>query len=359
MATARLLAALLLFLSILAPAEMQAADFADCAGVVLDENGVPVGAAQVKFENSSSQVLRAETDSAGRFMLRRFPAGDYKVEVRKTAFFLPTGQPFTVRPGTNELTLSMNHAQAFHEQVQVTAPSNQIDTQDTAQRSTLSARGIRDIPVPNSHVLAESLVALPEIVRDHRNNLHIAGARSGDTQYLLDGFEIGDPVSGALTSRFNIDATRAAEVQTARVGANYAHSGAGILSLETPDGDDRWRFGTTNPVPGINIQQGVHLGNWYPRFTFSGPIERGRFWFPKRSARSIRSTWSNSCPRASTLPKSGRATICSGSNITCRQSTFCAPAFSITAPTTATSDWTRSIRSRRLSMPISAARSSH
>src|SRR2546425_7563875 len=279
MATARLLAALLLFLSILAPAEMQAADFADCAGVVLDENGVPVGAAQVKFENSSGQVLRAETDSAGRFMLRRFPAGDYKVEVRKTGFFLLTGQPFTVRPGTNELTLTLNHAQELHEQVQVTAPSNQIDTQDTAQRSTLSARGIRDIPVPNSHVLAESLVALPEIVRDHRNNLHIAGARSGDTQYLLDGFEIGDPVSGTLTSRFNIDATRAAEVQTARVGANYAHSGAGILSLETPDGDDRWRFGTTNPVPGVNIQEGAHLGNWYPRIAFSGPIVRGRFWF--------------------------------------------------------------------------------
>src|SRR6266566_3971562 len=279
MATARLLAALLLFLSILAWAEMQAADFADCAGAVLDENGVPVRAAQVKFENSSGQVLRAETDGAGRFMLRRFPAGDYKVEVRKVGFFLLTGQSFTVRPGTNELILTLNHAQELHEQVQVTAPSNQIDTQDTAQRSTLSARGIRDIPVPNSHVLAESLVALPEIVRDHRNNLHIAGARSGDTQYLLDGFEIGDPVSGALTSRFNIDATRAAEVQTARVGANYAHSGAGILSLETPDGDDRWRFGTTNPVPGVNIQQGVHLGNWYPRFTFSGPIERGRFWF--------------------------------------------------------------------------------
>ena len=279
MATARLLAALLLFLSILAPTEMQAADFADCAGVVLDENGVPVGAAQVKFENSSGQVLRAETDGAGRFMLRRFPAGDYKVEVRKAGFFLLTGESFTVRPGANELTLTLNHAQELHEQVQVTAPSNQIDTQDTAQRSTLSARGIRDIPVPNSHVLAESLVALPEIVRDHRNNLHIAGARSGDTQYLLDGFEIGDPVSSALTSRFNIDATRAAEVQTARVGANYAHSGAGILSLETPDGDDRWRFGTTNPVPGVNIQQGVHLGNWYPRFTFSGPIERGRFWF--------------------------------------------------------------------------------
>src|SRR5207253_7925999 len=92
----------------------------------------------------------------------------------------------------------------------------------------------------------------------------------------MDGFEIGDPVSGALTSRFNVDATRGVEVQAANISTAYPHSGASILSLETFDGDDRWRFGTTNPAPGINIQEGVHLGNWYPRFTFSGPLERGK-----------------------------------------------------------------------------------
>src|SRR4029077_6582944 len=70
-----------------------------------------------------------------------------------------------------------------------------------------------------------------------------------------------------------------AEVQTGRIGAGYAHSGANVLSLETPDGDDKWRVGTTHPIPSIDIQQGMRLGNWYPRFTFSGPIERGRFWF--------------------------------------------------------------------------------
>ena len=258
---------------------MQAAASADCAGAVVDENSVPVGAAQVKFENSAGKVYRTETDAAGRFVLQSLPAGDYKVEVRKEGFFLLSGQSFSLHDGRNELTLTLNHVQELHEQVQVTAPSNQIDTQDTSQRSSLSSRSIRDIPVPNSHVLAASLVALPEIVRDSRNNLHIAGARSSETQYLLDSFEISDPVNGALTARFNIDATRAAEVQTGRFGAGYAHSGAGILSLETPDGDDRWRFGTTNPAPGVNIQEGAHLGNWYPRIAFSGPIVRGRFWF--------------------------------------------------------------------------------
>ena len=258
---------------------MSAADSADCSGVIVDEDNVPIAAAKISLQSSTGQSYRAETDGAGRFLLRNLPAGDYKVEASKEGFFVLTGQTLTLRSGSNDVTLTLKHAEELHEQVQVTAVANQIDTQDTAQKQTLTAREIRDIPVPNSHILQQSLTALPEVVQDNAGGLHIAGARSGETQYLLDGFEIGDPVNNTLSARFNVDATRAAEVQTGGIGAGYAHSGANVLSLETPDGDDKWRFGTTNPTPGINIQQGVHLGNWYPRFTVSGPIERGRFWF--------------------------------------------------------------------------------
>jgi hypothetical protein len=245
----------------------------------LDENGVPIAATKITLQSSSGQTFSGESDGAGRFLLRNIPVGDYQVEARKEGFFVLSGQTVTLRPGPNDIHLTLKHSEELHEQVQVTAAANQIDTQDTAQRETISAREIRDIPVPNSHILQQSLTAMPQVVQDNLGGLHIAGARSGETQYLLDGFEIGDPVNNTLSARFNVDATRAAEVQTGRIGAGYAHSGANVLSLETPDGDDKWRFGTTNPLPGINIQNGVRLGNWYPRFTFSGPIERGRFWF--------------------------------------------------------------------------------
>ncbi len=275
----RIIFVLWLAQGLFACSEIRAADFADCVGIVLDEKGIPIAAAQLQLEDAAGHAFRTETDGAGRFVLHGLPPGDYKAEVRKKGFFVLAGQPVTLQAGNNELSLTLNHEEEVREKVQVTAPSSQIDTQDTSQRSSLSARDIRDIPVPNTHILQQSLVVLPEMLQDHQANLHVAGARSGETQYLLDGFEIGNPVNGVLTSRFNVDATRAAEVQTGRIGAAYAHSGASILSLETPDGDDRWRFGTTNPFPGINIQEGAHLGNWYPRFTFSGPLERGRFWF--------------------------------------------------------------------------------
>jgi hypothetical protein len=279
MRSAARIAALFIFLCGISAPIISAADSADCGGIIIDENNVPIAAAKISLQSSAGQSYRAETDGAGRFLLRNLPAGEYKVEASKEGFFVLAGQTLALRSGSNDVTLTLKHAEELHEQVQVTAVANQIDTQDTAQKETLTAREIRDIPVPNSHTLQESLTALPEVVQDNAGGLHIAGARSGETQYLLDGFEIGDPVNNTLSARFNVDATRAAEVQTGGIGAGYAHSGANVLSLETPDGDDKWRFGTTNPTPGINIQQGVHLGNWYPRFTVSGPIERGRFWF--------------------------------------------------------------------------------
>ena len=277
---AHLFTVLLLAGTIWTQGEPQTADSARCNGTVLDENGVPIAAAQIKLEDFAGREYWTGTDGTGHFILDNLLPGEYKAQIRREGFFVLAGQAVTLHPGANQLSFVLNHAQEIHEQVEVVARRNEIETQDTAQRAALTESDIRDIPVPNAHVLDESLVALPEIVRDNQNNLHIAGARSSDTQYLLDGFEIGNPVNGALTSRFNVDATRMAEIQTSRYGATYAHSGAGILSLETPDGDDRWRFGTTNPVPGIDIQQGdAHLGDWYPRFMFSGPIQQGRFWF--------------------------------------------------------------------------------
>src|ERR1700675_207590 len=279
MRSAARLAALFLFLASFSAAQVRAADLADCAGVIVDENSVPIAAAKIVLQSSTGPSFGTETDGAGRFLLRNIPAGDYTVEARKEGFFVLANESLNLRAGQNEITLTLKHAEELHEQVQVTAAPNKIDTQDTTQRETITAREIRDIPVPNSHLLQESLTAMPQVVQDNFGGLHIAGARSGETQYLLDGFEIGDPVNNTLSARFNVDATRTAEVQTGRIGAGYAHSGASVLNLETPEGDDKWRFGTTNPIPGIDIQQGVRLGNWYPRFTFSGPIEHGKFWF--------------------------------------------------------------------------------
>lgn len=253
-------------------------------GTVVDENGLPVAGAAITVEaagehKSPAPPLTILTDDLGRFTVENLTPGEYRITLRKAGFFVLADRAVTIQAGTNEAILTLNHEQEVHEKVEVVANPNQVEPEDTARRSTLVAHEIRDIPVSNTHLLINSLVTMPEILQDNTGGIHVAGARTGDTQYLLDGFEIGDAGSGDLDARFSVDGMRLVEVQSARFSGGYAHPGAGILSLDTISGDDRWRFGTTNFVPGIQVERGWHFGNWYPRFQFSGPLGKGKAWF--------------------------------------------------------------------------------
>jgi len=155
----------------------------------------------------------------------------------------------------------------------VIADPNRIEPEATQQSATLTSTEIFYIPVPSTHNLQQSLVALPQVVRDAKDILHVAGARSTESQFLLDGFEVGSPVDNSLTMRLIVDALRSAEAQTGRFGAEYAHPGAAILRFETPEGDDHWRFNATDFIPGIDLSEGTHFGDYYPRITFSGHVQ--------------------------------------------------------------------------------------
>lgn len=248
-------------------------------GSVTDENNLPVAGVAITVQTSDGQTRTTYTDGLGRFELGPLSAGESRVSLSKGGFFRVADQSVQLSEGTNEVSFTLHHETELHETVEVVASANGVEPQETTHRETLVAHEVRDIPVPSTHDLKSSLPALPGVVRDNSNQFHLAGARVGQTQLQLDGFEIGDPATGDLTARVNVDAIRAIEVEAGRYGAQYPHAGAGVLSLDTTTGDDRWRFGITNFIPGVSFDRGTHFGNWYPRVTFSGPLAEGRVWF--------------------------------------------------------------------------------
>ncbi len=247
-------------------------------GRVLDENGIPVAGVQVKLEGLGKTYTPALTDDAGYFSIPNLAPGAYTVQMEKVDFFVLRGQTIQLAADSSEFNFTLNHIQEVREKVDVLADPNRIEPTETTQSATLTSTEFFYIPVASSHDYQQSLIALPQIIRDNQAVLHVAGARSTQAQYLMDGFEVGDPVSGALSIPLIVDALRTAEVETGRFGAEYAHPGAAILKFETPDGDDHWRFNATDFIPGISVQQGVRFGNYYPRITFSGPLVKGKLW---------------------------------------------------------------------------------
>jgi hypothetical protein len=246
---------------------------------VVDEDGKPVAGLEVRIQSpdKSNQVVR--TDIAGKFEYAGMVDGEYRLSLNKPGFFCVSNQTFSLKSGDNEIAVTINHETEIHEQVEVYSSSVNIDPLITTHSEALIAREIRDIPVSSTHDLRNNLRTLPEVVQDNSGQLHIAGGRTGETQYVLDGFDIGDPVTGELSVRVNVDSVRSVEVESGRFNVQYGNGGSGVLSMDTAVGDDRWRASATNFFPGISAEHGIRLTTWYPRFTLSGPLHKDRAWF--------------------------------------------------------------------------------
>jgi hypothetical protein len=273
------MAAFLMLLTMFSALPASVPESVTLRGSVVDEDGKPVAGLEVQIRRSEEPARIAQTDTAGRFEFALRVPGEYRVSLNKTGFFRLSNQTILLGEGANEASFTVHHEREIHEQVEVYSSSESIKPLETFHSDALIAREIRDIPVQSTHDLRSSLQVLPEVVHDNAGQLHISGGRTGETQYILDGFDIGDPVTGNLSVRVNVDSVRNSEVESGRYGAQYGHAGAGVLSLDTTAGDDRWRAGATNFVPGVSAERGIHLTSWYPRFTLSGPMHKGRAWF--------------------------------------------------------------------------------
>jgi hypothetical protein len=258
---------------------ISAPDAARLRGSVVDEDGKPVANIEVIIQAPEMPTLTTHTDAAGLFEFSSARVGEFRLSLNKVGFFRVLQQAFVLKPGDNEIAFTATHETEIHEEVEVYSSSESIKPLVTSHEESLIAREIRDIPVQSTHDLRNSLQVLPEVVRDTAGQLHIAGGRAGETQYLLDGFDIGDPATGNLSVRVNVDSLRSAQMESGRYSAQYGNAGAGVLSMDTAVGDDHWRASANNFFPGFSVQRGLHLTSWYPRLALSGPIRRERAWF--------------------------------------------------------------------------------
>jgi len=282
-------------------------------GKVVDEDGLPISRAEVTAHwgaDTAAETLTVYTDAVGEFQIPSISADKITFSLSKPGYFRVEATVLELKSGVNDAKFTLNHETELSQKVEVRSGPVQIDPNTTSHQETLVQHEVLNTPVPSSHDLQQSLFTMPNVLQDTNGRIHIAGARQGQTEILLDGFEINDPANGTFTPRLNVDSVQSATVETGGYGAQYAHGGAGIVVLDTQAGDDKWRFGATNFIPLISFREGTHFANWFPRTMISGPIKKGRAWF------SMASTVQHSFSVVNELPEGQNiATSWAGDNL--------------------------------------------
>ncbi len=248
---------------------------------VVDENDVAVASALVFLQTSPEAVaLRSVTDFAGHCEFSNVSAGTYQLRVEKQGFYSATLTLPPIQAGAaSNIEVTLTHQQEVREVVDVVESPPAIDPAQVTDQEQLTGVDIINLPYPTTRDYRYALNFIPGVVNDVFGQPHIAGSETYQTLTLLDGFNVTQPATGELLMRVSPDSLRTVDVEPSRNSAEYGKGSGGVLSLNTAIGDDHFRYSGTNFVPSVQNKKGLAFDKVDPRFTFSGPIRKGKVWF--------------------------------------------------------------------------------
>jgi hypothetical protein len=246
---------------------------------VTDENGVAVPGALVQLKSSPQAApLRCETDFAGRCFFLNLTSQSFQLSVEKQGFYATTLPDLQPQNAPN-VDVTLSHQREVHEVINVQEPAPQIDPAQIAAKEELTGMDIIDLPYPATHDYRNALNFIPGVIQDASGQPHIAGSDTHQALTLLDGFNVTQPANGLLLVRVSTDAFRSIDVEPSREPAEFGKGSGGVLDLNTGVGDDHFHQIATNFIPSVQDKNGLAWDQWTPRFTFSGPIKKGKAWF--------------------------------------------------------------------------------
>jgi hypothetical protein len=250
-------------------------------GWVVNDNDAPVEGARISVRpvNTSAYApIVVWSDPSGAFTLTVPAPGDYLFDVERTGFYAVKDRSIHIE-GQPELTLQINAVREVFQSENVNATTSPVDVDQPPTEERLSGTEVNDIPFANSHSLRSAMQLMPDVLSDSSGALHFAGAEENQVLYLLNGFDITNPITGQFQNLLAVEGIRSIDLSSGLPSAEYGRGTAGVLNISIQNGSDAFHYTATDFIPGVNIQRGLHLGNWYPRFGVSGPIVKGKAWF--------------------------------------------------------------------------------
>ncbi len=245
---------------------------------VVDENGVVVPSVRISLYSGSQPASNCQTDFNGRCQFPNLPAGSYQLHVEKEGFYRLDEPDLQIARASN-IEVAISRQQEVREVIDVRESAPAIDPAQVSSQETLSGLDVIDMVYPGTHDFRNALKFIPGVVQDQTGQPHIAGGQTYQIETRLDGFNVTQPANGQLVLRVSPDAFRSIHVEPAREPAEVGKGPAGLLALNTGIGDDHFRFWMTDFVPSVQNKHGWRFDQFLPRFTFSGPIEKGKMWF--------------------------------------------------------------------------------
>ena len=181
----------------------QTATTGQLIGQVTDPTGALVPQAKVELRDTATGAVRATTtDSAGQYTLAQIAPGAYSLTVSAQGFAQTVVPAVTVQVGkTASINVELKLGNAT-EVVEVrSTPGAELQTLDATVGNTIGGNEILALPTLERNTTSLLLLqplSTPQQFSSQSSRFggQVAGARSDQNSFMLDGGEITNPVSG-------------------------------------------------------------------------------------------------------------------------------------------------------------------
>ncbi|MGH9752433.1 MAG: carboxypeptidase regulatory-like domain-containing protein [Blastocatellia bacterium] len=278
---------------------------ATVTGRVTDASGAVVPKARITITNIGTNETRTvETSDEGDYTVPQIPPGDYSLTVEQ-AGFKKTVRRFTLETGQEARLDVALQAGAVTEQVEITAVTPVVSSEDAALGNVVDQKKIVELPL-NGRDYLQLAQLQPNVFAPAQNStlgfrggFNVAGNSEIANNYLLDGIDNNDETTNQPSHRPILDAVREFKVLTGTYGADYGRQAGGQIIVTTKSGSNdfhgsAFEFHRNSVFDARNFfarsclktDESGNCTNYKPSFrrnqfggVFGGPIRKDRTFF--------------------------------------------------------------------------------
>ncbi len=256
---------------------------------VFDQAQHPV--AGVRIDVTGGGIKRsAQTGADGRASITGLKPLEYQLHVAKDG----------IEPVQRDVDLSVQHTASLditvapplslHDSVTVNATTDAVD-QGGSPPTQISGQTAKEMPSRPATV-SDALPLISGVVREPGGGLVISASPEHRSALVVNSADVTDPATGQFGLTVPIDSVEQLNVYQTAYLAEYGRFTAGLVSVETRRGGEKWKWELNDPLPEFRIRsyhvRGLRTAT--PRLNFEGPLIPGKLYISEGSEYEVRRT---------------------------------------------------------------------
>jgi hypothetical protein len=256
-----------------------------------DEANNPVSGVTIQVKRANEIVSAIATNEKGEADATNLAPGKYEIVVSKEGFETRTQQGVTLAEAAVEVKITLVPKIALSDKVDISASASAaVAPEQTASVATeLQAAQVRNLPSKPTTV-SDTLPLVPGVIRSPQGEIKISGSGENRSAFIVNSADVTDPATGQFGMTVPVDSVQTINVFKTPYLAQYGRFTAGVVSVETKRGGEKWNFELNDPLPEFRYLDGHLRGlrDATPRVVFNGPLIKNRLYISQGTEYAIR-----------------------------------------------------------------------